>query len=254
MLDGNSPVSFGRRWFRRISTIGALALAFVLFSANMASAQPVTPRSGEGIYSMTLRTCGNASTWRTQAARNGVTESSGWLVLFGRTYDIQCTGATSAPAANTSTSNATWQHPLPGRCAGSGFGWRNGRIHNGVDIPAPVGTNVRAAAAGTVTWGNDPGGAGWYMMINHGGGVWTAYFHLSSRLVSAGSWVNAGQHIAESGGAPGAPGAGNSTGPHLHFEVHPWGQWVKAWSNSLGANAYTNPVTFMSARGVRISC
>ena len=101
------------------------------------------------------------------------------------------------------------------------FGQQRGnRRHAGVDIAAPVGTAVRAPADGTIIEiGNDPGGYGNYVIIDHGRGTKTRYAHLLQTTRSRGSAVTAGEVFARSGGAPGAPGSGNSRGAHLHYEV-----------------------------------
>lgn len=87
------------------------------------------------------------------------------------------------------------------------------RTHSGIDIAAPSGANIVAAAAGTVTTSQYSSSYGNYIIINHGGGVMTLYAHMSSRGVSAGASVTAGQSIGKVGST------GISTGPHLHFEV-----------------------------------
>jgi peptidoglycan DL-endopeptidase CwlO len=95
----------------------------------------------------------------------------------------------------------------------SGFGMRWGRLHAGIDIPVPVGTGVRAADSGTVAIAGWVGGYGNYICIQHGGSLSTCYGHNSSLSVSVGQSVSQGQVIAASGNT------GNSTGPHVHFEV-----------------------------------
>jgi murein DD-endopeptidase MepM/ murein hydrolase activator NlpD len=90
---------------------------------------------------------------------------------------------------------------------------RWGRLHAGIDIAAPTGTPIRAADGGTVQLAGWQGGYGNYTCIGHGGGVSTCYAHQSSIGVRGGQNVSQGQVI----GAVGS--TGNSTGPHLHFEV-----------------------------------
>jgi murein DD-endopeptidase MepM/ murein hydrolase activator NlpD len=94
----------------------------------------------------------------------------------------------------------------------SGFGWRWGRMHEGIDISAPTGTAVRAAASGSVIYAGSMGGYGTIIVIDHGNGLATAYAHLSSIWIGGGS-VSQGQGI----GAVGC--TGSCTGSHLHFEV-----------------------------------
>jgi murein DD-endopeptidase MepM/ murein hydrolase activator NlpD len=98
----------------------------------------------------------------------------------------------------------------------AGFGscsnlWSN--CHTGQDMATPVGTNVYAASAGTVISAKWGGAYGNLVKIQHADGVQTWYAHLSSFTVAAGAPVQPGTLIAHSGST------GNSTGPHLHFEV-----------------------------------
>ncbi|MEM9767209.1 MAG: M23 family metallopeptidase, partial [Cyanobacteria bacterium P01_D01_bin.71] len=97
----------------------------------------------------------------------------------------------------------------------SGYGWRWGRMHRGVDIAGPVGTPIYAAGAGVVvTSGWNSGGYGNMVDIRHPDGSLTRYAHNSRLMVSPGQQVRQGQQIAEMGST------GYSTGPHLHFEIH----------------------------------
>jgi murein DD-endopeptidase MepM/ murein hydrolase activator NlpD len=93
--------------------------------------------------------------------------------------------------------------------------------YNAVDIASACGTPVYSAAEGKVIkvkFGNT--GLGYYIVVSHPNGTTTYYGHLSSILVTQGQEVSSGHIIALMGGRPGTPGAGNSTGCHLHFEVH----------------------------------
>lgn len=93
---------------------------------------------------------------------------------------------------------------------------RGDHSHAGVDIPRPIGTPIYAADSGIVSLTkSNPGGYGYYVIINHGNGLSTVYAHMyrSTVTVSVGQRVKKGQKIAEVGNN------GRSTGPHLHFEV-----------------------------------
>ena len=94
----------------------------------------------------------------------------------------------------------------------SGFKWRWGRMHTGIDLAGPYGSPVLAVTAGTVIEADQESGYGNIVKIQHADGVVTVYAHLS-RIIVAGGHVDAGQEIAEEGDT------GHSTGPHLHFEV-----------------------------------
>lgn len=115
----------------------------------------------------------------------------------------------------------------------SGFGRRWGRLHAGIDLASGVGSPVRAAAAGTVVSAGWDGGYGKAVRIRHSDGTETLYAHNSAVLVGRGEKVGAGEQIAREGST------GNSTGPHLHFEVRVGGSPV-------------NPITWLRARGVRV--
>lgn len=96
----------------------------------------------------------------------------------------------------------------------SPFGYRWGRLHAGIDIANDSGTPVSAAMSGRVTYAGWESGYGYTVVIEHSRGYETLYGHLSGFAVSVGQYVRGGQIIAYMGNT------GNSTGPHLHFEVH----------------------------------
>ena len=113
----------------------------------------------------------------------------------------------------------------------SGYGWRWGRMHRGIDIANSVGTPIYASSAGVVEKaGWNSGGYGNVVDIRHDDGSLTRYGHNSRILVQAGQRVQQGQTIAAMGST------GFSTGPHSHFEVHPSGK---------GA---VNPIAFLPNR------
>lgn len=100
----------------------------------------------------------------------------------------------------------------------SGYGWRRGKMHQGIDIAAPIGTPIMAAASGDVIFaGWNSGGYGNLVQLRHPDGSVTFYAHNNRLLVSNGQKVKQGQLIAEMGST------GRSTGPHLHFEIRPNG-------------------------------
>ncbi|MBE7381391.1 MAG: LysM peptidoglycan-binding domain-containing M23 family metallopeptidase [Leptolyngbya sp. SIO1E4] len=97
----------------------------------------------------------------------------------------------------------------------SGYGWRWGRMHRGIDIAGPVGTPIFSAGPGVVVRsGWNSGGYGNMVDVRHPDGSMTRYAHNSRLLVQEGQQVRQGQQIAEMGST------GYSTGPHLHFEIH----------------------------------
>jgi murein DD-endopeptidase MepM/ murein hydrolase activator NlpD len=93
-------------------------------------------------------------------------------------------------------------------------------MHEGIDIAVPTGTPVGAAAPGTVIYAGWLGGYGNLVVVDHGNGLSTAYAHNSQLLVGVGTVVGTGTTISLSGNT------GNSSGPHVHFEVRVGGSAV----------------------------
>lgn len=112
----------------------------------------------------------------------------------------------------------------------SGYGWRWGRMHEGIDIAAPIGTPVLAAAAGVVTGSGWHEGYGNLVKLEHLDGSVTLYAHNNRNLVIHGQQVKQGEQIAEMGNT------GFSTGSHLHFEIH------------LRNEQIVDPLTLLSSR------
>ncbi|MGP3689457.1 LysM peptidoglycan-binding domain-containing M23 family metallopeptidase [Streptomyces sp. IBSNAI002] len=129
--------------------------------------------------------------------------------------------------------------PVPGGIStqyrASGAMWSSG-YHTGVDFIASSGTDVKAVGAGTVVSAGWAGSYGNEVIIRHADGKYSQYGHLSSLSVSAGQSVTAGQRIGLSGST------GNSTGPHLHFEIRT--------GPSYGSDI--SPVSYLRSKGVTI--
>ncbi|NMG19257.1 peptidoglycan DD-metalloendopeptidase family protein [Brasilonema bromeliae] len=117
-----------------------------------------------------------------------------------------------------SSSSTAYMWPAKGTLT-SGYGWRWGRMHKGIDIANSVGTPIYASADGVVEKaGWSSGGYGNFVDIRHLDGSMTRYGHNSKLLVQRGQQVHQGQIIASMGST------GFSTGPHSHFEIHPSGK------------------------------
>ena len=114
----------------------------------------------------------------------------------------------------------------------SGFGYRWGVLHGGIDIANSIGTPILAAADGVVIDVGPTAGYGAWVKLKHSDGTVTLYGHINSWLVGVGDRVMAGDQIATMGNR------GNSTGPHLHFEV------------LLGGTDRVDPVGWLSKRGL----
>lgn len=130
--------------------------------------------------------------------------------LSARIQSAQATSAVPAPTGAASAAGFIW--PVQGVLTSS-YGWRWGRMHEGIDIAVASGTPVVSAAAGSVIVAGWMGGYGNLVVVDHGNGTATAYAHNSGVTVSAGQSVAQGQLIAYAGST------GNSTGSHVHFEV-----------------------------------
>ena len=127
---------------------------------------------------------------------------------------------------------------MPAGSTTSCYGARWGSLHAGIDLAAPANTPVRAAAAGTVVEaGWISSGYGISVVVDHGNGYLTHYAHLNSNSVGVGTRVAAGEVIGQEGST------GDSSGPHLHFEVHQGSFW-----NQI------DPGPFMRERGVNLGC
>ncbi len=132
--------------------------------------------------------------------------------LAAKIRAAQARSASSSAPTDTAPSAAGFIWPVSGPIT-SPFGWRWGRMHEGIDIGAPSGTPIHAVAAGTVIYAGLLGGYGNLVVIDHGGGLASAYGHQSSVAVAIGESVAQGQVIGYVGST------GHSFGPHLHFEV-----------------------------------
>jgi murein DD-endopeptidase MepM/ murein hydrolase activator NlpD len=130
--------------------------------------------------------------------------------LGARIRSAQSSVIVPGPTGQASAAGFVW--PVHGVLTSS-FGWRWGRMHEGIDLAVPTGTPVVAAAAGTVIVAGWFGGYGNLVVVDHGNGFSTAYGHNTSVAVGFGQSVAQGQLVAYSGNT------GHSTGPHVHFEV-----------------------------------
>ncbi len=126
----------------------------------------------------------------------------------------------AANGSNTATAPSVYLWPCPSsKIITSKYGYRihpiqgTKKLHAGMDIGAKKGADIKAAASGTVIMAQYYGGYGNCIIIDHGGGMSTLYAHMSAFVAKNGDYVNAGDVIGKVGST------GNSTGPHLHFEV-----------------------------------
>ncbi|MFE7808608.1 transglycosylase family protein [Streptomyces sp. NPDC057430] len=141
----------------------------------------------------------------------------------------------SRPAADADSFSAPVSASIGTRYRVSGSSWSSG-YHTGVDFPVPTGTSVKAVAPGRIVSAGWGGAYGYEIVIRHDDGRYSQYAHLSALSVREGQRVNGGQRIARSGST------GNSSGPHLHFEVR----------TGPGYGSDIDPLAYLRARGVSI--
>ena len=147
-----------------------------------------------------------------------------------RIRDLTATSTETAPTVAGAGPPGSWVRPLQGGTITSGFGYRWGKLHAGIDFATPIGTPICAASDATVLAAGPAGGFGYGVKLQHPGKVTTVYGHISRWVVTVGQAVRAGQLIAYSGNE------GLSTGPHLHFETR-------------AGDSPVDPITFYAAQG-----
>ncbi|MFI5678596.1 M23 family metallopeptidase [Streptomyces cellulosae] len=174
----------------------------------------------------------------------GVSVALGAGVAAAATPAAATTATVVHTQAAAAKKAASWIDPVKNYKLSAGFAQAGARwqtTHSGQDFAVPSGTNVMAAHGGTVVkaGGNGAGDGPAYgnaIVIRHGNGTYSQYAHLSRIDVRIGQIVRTGQHIALSGNT------GNSTGPHLHFEIRTTPNYGSA----------IDPVAFLHSKGVKV--
>jgi murein DD-endopeptidase MepM/ murein hydrolase activator NlpD len=185
--------------------------------STVAQVQRVLGVAADGIFGPVTAGALRDFQTRNGLPRTGKVDSATWLALLKAAVSTPVDATTTAPPTTPTTAPAA-----PGTCGGliaaplhgtvtSPFG--DGRDHPGIDLAAPIGTAVRAAACGRVTFAGTESGYGKYICVQHSSTFSTCYAHLSVIGVAKGAFVAAGQMIGRVGMT------GNTTGPHLHFET-----------------------------------
>ncbi len=174
-----------------------------------------------------------------KAERKAAPKAEHKAVQKTRSAGEQTRATRSTERAAAQPASSGWVAPVAGGVStpyrASGSMWSSG-YHTGADFIASSGTTVRAVGAGTVVSAGWSGAYGNEVVIKHADGNYSQYAHLSSLAVSAGQSVSGGQQIGLSGST------GNSTGPHLHFEIRT--------SPSYGADI--DPLAYLRQHGVSI--
>ncbi|MGW0500414.1 M23 family metallopeptidase [Streptomyces sp. NPDC003007] len=208
--------------------------------------QRVTSRSSRTSQLRTRATVLAAGLGVSVALGAGVASAADTTVASGATTAVQAKAAKAAVAKKAAAKKAkpSWVDPvkkytLTASFAQNGGMWQS--THSGQDFAVPSGTQVVAAHGGTVVkaGGNGAGDGPAYgnaVVIKHGNGTYSQYAHLSKITVRIGQIVKTGQEIAKSGNT------GNSSGPHLHFEIRTTPNYGSA----------VDPVKFLRAKGVKV--
>ncbi|MFJ6075883.1 M23 family metallopeptidase [Streptomyces sp. NPDC093065] len=187
------------------------------------------------------------------AAATGTTAASS-TTSAASAVEAQAAAQAKAAKAEKATASAkktaakkkavSWVDPVKKYTLSASFAQNGGmwaHKHSGQDFAVPIGTNVVAAHGGTVVkaGGNGAGDGPAYgnaIVVKHGNGTYSQYAHLSKINVKIGQVVKTGQSIAKSGNT------GNSSGPHLHFEIRTTPNYGSA----------IDPVTFLKSKGVTV--
>ncbi|CAL9643078.1 M23 family metallopeptidase [Streptomyces griseomycini] len=173
------------------------------------------------------------------AAPSGASKSSSPEESPEPAQSTESAAGDAAPAGQAASASG-YSSPVPGGGVGTGYKvagsmWSSG-YHTGVDFSVPTGTSLKAVGAGTVVSAGWAGAYGNQVVIKLDDGYYAQYAHLSSLSVSAGQTVSAGQQVGLSGST------GNSTGPHLHFEIRT--------SPNYGSDV--DPVSYLRSKGVSL--
>lgn len=237
------------RWSRRTAALligfGLLAPLAVATPASAAPTSVVVVR-GNTLSGLAQRWCGSASRYVNLAAGNGIANPN--RIYPGQRIKLTCTAParTAGNAASRSTTTAKpipasgWVAPLARYSLTSCYGYRWGSLHAGIDMAAPYGTAIRSVAAGVVVrTGWIGSGYGIEVIIRHADGWYSHYAHQKAVAVHAGQTVAAGQTIGWIGTT------GDSSGPHVHFEL-------SKVSTIFGHQQ--NPAPILRAHAVHIGC
>lgn len=187
--------------------------------SKASSYKKVTTEGKKGEEQVTIRTTftDGMQTDAVEVETKVLTEAVDEVVVRGSKDGVVEDNSSSQSSGSSSSSTGTFSWPVPyTHNITSYYEWRWGRMHWGIDISAGgvYGQAITASDGGTVVFAGDKGdGYGNYVIIDHGNGYQTLYAHCSSLAVSYGQYVSKGDTIAYVGST------GNSTGPHLHFEV-----------------------------------
>ncbi|MFE2589064.1 M23 family metallopeptidase [Streptomyces anthocyanicus] len=211
-------------------------------AAVMAAGLGASVALGAGVAAATGTTAASSTT----AAASAVEAQAAAQAKAAKAEKAAASAKKSTTAKKTATKKkaASWVDPVKKYELSASFAQNGGmwaHKHSGQDFAVPIGTNVVAAHSGTVVkaGGNGAGDGPAYgnaIVIKHGNGTYSQYAHLSRINVKIGQIVKTGQSIAKSGNT------GNSSGPHLHFEIRTTPNYGSA----------VDPVAFLRGKGVTV--
>ncbi len=185
--------------------------------ADSGKASTYTVLPGDTLSGIAGRLLSNQARWREIALLNGIRNPS--ALRIGQLLKIPDGATIVETPPKQGANDSGWLYPSDSSRLTSHYGQRvhpiSGKVshHHGLDVGAAAGSNIYAAKSGVVTHAGWAGGYGNAVYIDHGDGVETRYAHASSVTVAVGQQVSQGQVVAKVGST------GNSTGPHLHFEI-----------------------------------
>ncbi|WP_411100636.1 M23 family metallopeptidase [Streptomyces sp. x-45] len=211
-------------------------------AAVMAAGLGASVALGAGVAAATGTTAASS----TNAAASAVEAQAAAQAKAAKAEKAAASAKKSTTAKKTATEKkaASWVDPVKKYELSASFAQNGGmwaHKHSGQDFAVPIGTNVVAAHGGTVVkaGGNGAGDGPAYgnaIVVKHGNGTYSQYAHLSKINVKIGQIVKTGQSIAKSGNT------GNSSGPHLHFEIRTTPNYGSA----------VDPVAFLRGKGVTV--
>ena len=235
---------------RQVIAITALAgvTGVGLAAASFAHPNPTSPTTAPAAAAWTSQDARDAAAQRADRSKREVTASVSASAAAKKAAAKKAAAAAARKAAAQKAAAAKraaaakaapkFVTPMAGAQVTSCYGQRWGVLHAGVDFAAAENTPERAVAAGTVVaagWAYS--GYGISVVVDHGNGYLTHYAHMNKTAVKVGQKVRAGTVLGYEGST------GDSTGPHLHFEVHKGSMWNQV-----------DPAPWLKARGINTGC
>jgi murein DD-endopeptidase MepM/ murein hydrolase activator NlpD len=213
--------------------ISAMAAGAAAAAAHTATSQAETPRTDAVLTANASALTGGASSNTVRGAQVIALEPAATAALHNQELAKGVAFANDRAQREARLQQPLYVMPTKGIFT-SNFGYRWGVLHAGIDLANSIGTPILAVSDGVVIEAGPAAGYGMLVKLRHADGTVTLYGHINTTLVSAGERVMAGDQIATMGNR------GNSTGPHLHFEV------------LQGGTERIDPVPWLAKRGLMV--